>query len=419
VQDTAQEAERVHHAIVIVGGGAAGISVAAMLRRRRRRVSIAVIEPSPTHGLQAGWPLVGAGRLSPERTVRPEADVMPPGVTWIRAAAMRLLPDQNTVVLDDGRRIVYGFLVACPGVVVRWDRIEGLGDTLGRNGVCSVFSAEGAAYTWNCIRHFVGGAALFTQPSPSMARADASQGILYLAADHWRRNGRLEHSRLEFCLAGQALFEAPFFVPALQGIADEYGVAAHYREELTAIDGRQRTATFQTLDPDGTPRLVRRKFDMIHVAPAVEPPDIIRNSRLADPAGWIAVDPVTLRHVRYVNVFGLGDAIGTANAKTLAAVRMQVPVVARNLLALLDGKRMRAQYDGYGACPIATSLGRVMLAEFNYEGAVTPSLRLDPRVPRRAAWREATRLPRLYWDKMLRGKRPTLWNRRRKPVETG
>jgi sulfide:quinone oxidoreductase len=158
---------------------------------------------------------------------------------------------------------------------------------------------------------------------------------------------------------------------------------------------------------------VRRKFDMIHVTPPQEPPEIIRGSRLADRNGWIAVDPGTLRHVRYANVFGLGDAIGTGNAKTVAAIRMQVPVVARNLLALLDGKPMPARYDGYTACPIATSLGRVMLAEFRYGGAVTSSLLRDPRVPRRVAWWTATRLPRLYWDKMLRGKRPALRHGRR------
>lgn len=409
MQEPAATVERVHHTIVIVGGGAAGISVAAMLRRRRRRISIAIIEPSATHAYQSGWTMVGAGLLAPQQALRPEADLIPPGVTWIKASVARLLPNENAVMLDDGRRIVYGYLIACPGLVPRWDLIEGLRETLGRNGVCSTYSAEGAVHSWSCIRSFVGGVALFTEPATPAGRTGAAQNIMTLAADHWRRGGRLEHSRIAFCLAGRTLFGVPFFVPPLQTAIDRYGIRPRYGEDLVAIDGRTRLATFRTTGADGAAGTVQHKFDMIHVTPSQGPPDIVRDSRLADEAGWIAVDPASLRHRRYGNVFGLGDAIGTGNVKSAAAIRRQVPVVTRNLLALLDGKPMPASYDGYGAWPLTTSAGRAMLAEFTYGGVVTSSLPFDPGVPRRSAWWLTMRvLPKLYWDKMLRGKRPAI-----------
>ena len=402
-------AERVHHTIVIVGGGTAGVSVAAMLRRRRRRISIAIIEPSAAHAYQSGWTMVAAGLLAPQQAQRPLAGLIPPGVTWIQASAARLMPDENAVLLGDGRRIVYGCLIVCPGLTPRWDDIEGLRETLGRNGVCSTYSAEGAAHSWNCIRSFVGGVALFTEPAMPAPRTGATQNIMALAADHWRRDGRLEHSRIALCLAGQALFGVPGFVPALQKAIDHYGIKTRYGEELIAIDGRARLASFRTTGADGVARTMQHKFDLIHVTPPLGPPAIVRDSPLADAAGWMAVDPASLRHPRYGNVFGLGDAIGAGNLKSAAAVRVQVPVVARNLLAVLDGKPMPAAYDGYGAWPLITSAGRAMLAEFTYGGIVTPSLPLDPRTPRRLAWWLMTRvLPKLYWDKMLRGRKPAL-----------
>ncbi len=404
-------AERVHHTIVIVGGGAAGISVAAMLRRRRRRVSIAIIEPSATHACQSGWTMVGVGQLAPQQAQRPEAGLIPSGVTWIKASVTRLLPDENAVMLDDGRRIVYGYLIACPGLVPRWDRVVGLRETLGRNGVCSTYTAEGAVHSWSCIRSFVGGVALFTEPAPATC-SGAAQNIMFLAADHWRRGGRLEHSRVALCLAGPTLFGAPLFVPALRKAIDDYAIATHHGEELVAIDGKTHLATFRTTDAGGENRTVLRKFDMIHVTPPQGPPPIVRDSRLADAAGWLAVDPASLRHLRYGNVFGLGDAIGTGNIKSAAAVRMQVPVVARNLLALLDGKPMPASYDGYGAWPLTTAQGRAMLAESTYGGAATPGLPFDPQ-PRRTTWWLSTRvLRRRYWNKLLRGRTPIL---RQKP----
>ena len=81
---------------------------------------------------------------------------------------------------------------------------------------------------------------------------------------------------------------------------------------------------------------------MLHVVPPQKAPDFVRVSPLADPAGWVDVDPGTLRHKRYANVFALGDVTNTPNAKTAAAARKQAPVVAHNVLAVArDGHAAR------------------------------------------------------------------------------
>jgi len=80
------------------------------------------------------------------------------------------------------------------------------------------------------------------------------------------------------------------------------------------------------------------------------------------------VNDKTLQHNKYSNIFGLGDAGSTPNAKTAAAVRKQVPVVVDNILNLINSKQPAEGYDGYGSCPLTTSLSTVMLAEFSYGG---------------------------------------------------
>jgi len=390
--------------VLIVGGGAAGITVAAELRRRRRDLSVAIIEPSRTHAYQPGWTLVGAGVFSRAQTERREADLMPKGVQWLRQAATAVMPERNVVRLANGSLVGYRILVVCPGLQLDWDRVDGLRDTLGRNGVCSNYHAEHAEHTWACIQAFRGGTALFTQPALPIKCAGAPQKIMYLAADHLRRHGRLAGSSVEFCLAGDVLFGVPAFVPPLQRAVDEYGIKLNFRHTLTAVDGPAKKAIFTVAGPDGRTGQVVRGFDLLHVTPPQSAPDFIKASPLADKAGWVEVDPATLRHARFANVFGLGDAAGTANAKTAAAVRLQAPVVVRNLLAALDGTVGEARYDGYGSCPLTTAYGKVVLAEFTYGGTVTPSFPLDPRVPRRSAWLLKTRLlPLLYWRMMLRG----------------
>lgn len=400
----AVHAPRMRHRIVIVGGGSAGITVAAELKRKDAKLDVAIVEPSGSHSYQPGWTLVGAGVFTRKQTEREEQSLIPSGVTWIKAAVSGFDPDNNLVRLSDGRALGYDYLVACPGLKIDWDAIQGLKETLGKNGVCSNYRADTAEYTWRLIQDFQGGTALFTQPGMPIKCAGAPQKIMYMMADHLRRRGKLKASTLKFCLAGEALFGVPFFVPPLQRAVDEYGIDVCYRHNLIAINGPAKAALFSVTDKDGAARDVEMRFDMIHVVPPQTGLDVVRESPLANAAGWIEVDPATLRHVRYPNVFSLGDAASTTNAKTAAAVRLQSPVVVANLLAAMQDKAMAKTYDGYGSCPLTVALGKIVLAEFAYGGKVTPSFPLDPRVPRKSMWYLKTKfLPWLYWSHMLKG----------------
>ncbi len=144
---------------------------------------------------------------------------------------------------------------------------------------------------------------------------------------------------------------------------------------------------------------------MIHVTPPQSAPDFIKQSPLANEAGWVDVNQFTLQHNKFSNVFGLGDASSTPNAKTAAAVRKQVPVVVTNILKLRNSEAVAEGYDGYGSCPLTTSVGTVMLAEFSYGGTVTPSFPfLDPRTNSKLWWiGKLIGFPWLYWQVMIKG----------------
>ncbi len=396
-----------HHTLLIVGGGAAGVSVANNMRRQNSAIDIALIEPSEKHYYQPGFTIVGGGAYTLKQTVRNEADLIHPSVTWIKDFAESFQPDNNTVTLRSGDTISYDYLVVCPGLQLDWDKISGLKETIGKNNVCSNYSAETVEYTWECIKNLESGTALFTQPPMPIKCAGAPQKIMYLAADRFRKKGILDKFTVEFCTAGPGMFGVPFFAKALSKVADGYGIKANFNTNLVAIDGPAKIATFEVTGSDGNKQQVSKVFDMIHVTPPQSAPDFTKQSPLANAAGWVDVHERTLQHNRYANIFALGDAAATSNAKTAAAVRKQVPVVVDNILGLINSKPVAEGYDGYGSCPLTTSLSTVMLAEFSYGGKVTPSFPLlDPRANRWFWWwGKTTGFPWLYWHLMIKGYR--------------
>lgn len=396
------------HDILIVGGGAAGAAVAASLLRRRGDLDIAIIDPADTHYYQPGWTLVGGGVFPAETTAKAMGAVLPRAVTWIKAAVAGFLPDQNAVVIEGCRTIRYAHLVVCPGIKLNWGGVEGLPDTLGRNGVTSNYRFDLAPYTWELVKSLEEGRAVFTQPPMPIKCAGAPQKAMYLSADHWMRTGALRNMDIGFYNAGGVLFGVAEYVPALMEYVKRYGIDLKFSHNLVAIEGPAKKAHFKRTAADGTSDMVEVPFDMIHVCPPQLAPDFVRASPLADAAGWVDVDPATLRHARYPNIFGLGDASNTPNAKTAAAARKQAPVVAENILFDKGLRPAMCGYDGYGSCPLTVERGKIVLAEFCYGGKVSPSFPsyvLDGTKPSRAAWILKERiLPPVYWKAMLKGR---------------
>lgn len=389
-----------HYQIVIVGGGAGGVAVAASLLKRDRSLQIAIIEPCEKHYYQAAFTLVGADAFNADRTIRDEVSVLPPGVQWIKSSVSKLEPENNAVLLDSGKTVGYDYLVVCPGLVLNWQGVEGLEDTIGKNAVCSNYLLPYAEYTRECLQSLKSGCVLFTQPPMPIKCAGAPQKIMYLAAHTWEKQKRLKDFQIAFHTATPALFGVSEFVPPLNKYIDRYDIELNLQSNLVAIDGPAKKAFFQQGE-----NKVEVDFDVIHVVPPQCAPEFISSSPCADSSGWFAVDKFTLRSDKYVNVFGLGDVTNAPNAKTAAAVRKQVPVVCENLLATIKDDELMAGYNGYGACPLTVEHGKVVLAEFGYGGKLLPSFPVDNTKPSRKAWfLKRHMMPFIYWQLMLKGR---------------
>ena len=396
-----------HHQILIVGGGAAGLTVAARLRRVEHELplDIAIIDPTESHYYQPVFTLVGAGAYKLKDTRRHEADLIPSDVTWIKNAVAAFSPEANTVTLADGAVVSYTYLVVCPGLQLNWGAVKGLKEYVGRYGVCSNYAPHTVEYTFEVLKSLKPGAkALFTQPAAPIKCPGAPQKAAYLSADYLRKSGIREHCEVHFLTQTPSIFGVPFYARELVKIAAGHNIDVHYSHNLVEIDARGGQAIFEVVAGDKQGQRVTLPFNMLHVTPPQGAPDFLKASPLANAGGLIDVHPNSLQHVKYKNVFGLGDAAGTTNSKTAAAVRKQAPVVARNLLHLIKGGALEEGYDGYASCPLTTAFGKALMAEFIYGGKPTPTLPLNPAKERWVNWAlKKYFLPHLYWNYMLKG----------------
>ncbi|HEX5102883.1 MAG TPA: FAD/NAD(P)-binding oxidoreductase, partial [Pirellulaceae bacterium] len=388
--------------VLIVGGSTAGITVAAQLRRKLRSYDLAIVEPAAKHYYQPLWTLVGAGVFRKEWSERAQSAFIPPGADWIQESVAEFHPDENAVVTTAGRKIGYEHLVVALGIQIDWGKIPGLKEGLGSNGLCSNYSYQHVDYTWDCIRNFRGGTALFTMPNTAVKCGGAPQKIMYLAEDHFRRSGVRDESQVIFASAQGSLFAVEKYRKTLEKIVERRGIETRFGHNLVELRPDAKEAIFEHL---GTHERVVIPYDMAHVTPPMSAPDVIKQSPLANSGGWVDVDKFTLQHPRFANVFALGDCSGLPTSKTGAAIRKQAPVVVKNLLAAREQQPLTATYDGYTSCPIVTGYGRLILAEFDYEGKPQETFPFDQSKERLSMYLlKAYALPRLYWDGMLRGR---------------
>ena len=409
--------------ILIVGGGLAGIATAARLSHYLENPDITIIEPNEfSVSYQAGQTLVAGGIWEDGATIYRTDDFLPSGVTLIREKAMMFDPEHNFVRTSEGKKVAYDYLVVATGLKLDFSKIEGLGiaetitsrgddaavrKSVGKNGVTSIYFANGAVDTWTNMQHFVEAAkkgkrvkGIFTQPSSPIKCTGAPKKIMYLTDARLREAGVRDNASLSFYLDGRELFEVPTFKQAIQSQFEERDITWLHQHNLIKVDTESKIATFdkhkkvkagwdEALEQEVEQvkhERVEVPFDFLHITPPMVAVEEVANSPIGSDQGWVPVNKETLQHTKYPNIFALGDIAGIPMGKTGGSIREQYKVVVENLIAVMEGKEPVAKYHGYTLCPIITSLGTVMLAEYDWRKKPTPTFPLDPTKERWIWW---------------------------------
>jgi len=390
---------------VVVGAGSGGLSISSTLARKFPPHATAIIEPSENHYYQPLWTLAACGIEHLEDSVRPSASLIPNGCTWLKTAAVEFNPDKNIVITADGNEISYEFLIVAVGLQLRFDKVPGLQQALGTPGVGSIYSPLTVNDTWKAIQNFQGGNAIFTLPNSHVKCLGAPQQIMYLAEAYFTKNNVRDKANVIFNTSRDKIFGVKKYADTLMKIVKKREIQVNFQRNLFEIKPDTKEAIFEVLDGSQSKKTLETyKYDMIHVTPPMGPPDCLLGSPISDRHGFVDVDKFTMRHKKYPNIFALGDCANTPNGKTTAAVAGQMGVIKANLFALLDGRAMPAQYNGYSSCPICTGYNKLILAEFDYSGNPLETFPFDQSKERYTMYYvKKYILPEVYWYGLVRG----------------
>lgn len=409
--------------ILIIGGGLAGISTAARLSSALSNPDITIVEPNPKSvSYQPGNTLIAAGIYTKTDIDYDTKDFLPSGVTLLKDKAIDFNPEANKVQLESGEILNYDFLIVAAGVALNFGAIKGLeeiGDAysagnaskilkvFGDTGVTSVYNIDSAVAMWEQTQKFIKKAkdgqkvkGIFTDPNTAIKCGGAPKKVMYLTNSRLNEANARANAELSFYTDSGKLFGVKEYADAIEKQFIERDMKWNFNHNLIGVDLNKKIATFSKhweekgaydKDLEEYEKITKSinvdiPFDLLHITPPQKAPDEIGKSAIGSAKGWVPVNKETLQHVKYKNIFAIGDIAAVPMGKTGGTVRKQYKVLVENLISVMEGKEPTSKFTGYTVCPLITDIGKVMLAEFDWTAKPTPSFPLDPTQERYLWW---------------------------------
>ena len=372
--------------VCIVGAGCGGISLAGRISKTGLNDSLSsgettIVDGAKTYHYKPAWTLYSTKGVGEALTRRSIHDVIPEGIGFINSYVQAIDPENCIVTLQDGSRVQYEQLVISSGIQFDWNRVKGLREALDdpSRPVYSAYDMQSHEKMRTAIdRKF--GTAIFTQPQTGITCGGAPQKIAYLTQYAWNQKGFRPVVKL---IQGTAnIFGSAHYAESLRELVKERGIINIHNHNLIEIT-QKNTAIFVNTKSQ---ELVEFPFDYLHAVPPMSGQDYLKSSGVVDQMGFVLADKHTMRHPQYPNIWSIGDGSSLPNAKTASATLEQVYVLEKNLERALKNQQPRNSYNGYAACPILVGGGKVIMAEFKYDGVPDQSFGFDQRKPSRSMY---------------------------------
>ena len=374
--------------VVVLGGGVGGTLAANLLDKDLRRdVHITVVDPSGMHDYQPGYLYVALGEAKGHWLTREERTLLRGDVDLAIERAIRIHPDAGMVQLERGGELAYDYLVIATGARLVPEAIPGLSE-----GSFEFYSLPGAERLSQELARFTGGRIKVGVAGIPYKCPPAPVEFTFMVEEYLRKRGLRDRSEVELLSPLNRAFTIESASKLIAPIMEERGIGLTTFFNVEAVD--PGAGIVESLEGE------KQEYDLLVLVPPHKGQQVVIDSGLGDPGGWLPTDKHTLNVEGQERIFALGDATNLPISKSGSTAHFEAPVIASRIASLIHGSAPKENYGGRVMCFLETGNGQATSLRFDYEHPPVP-----PQPNR--AWHMAKWLfNRMYWETVPRGRIP-------------
>jgi sulfide:quinone oxidoreductase len=352
--------------LLILGAGTAGTIMLNKMSNvlNRDEWDITIVDQSEIHYYQPGFLFIPFGIYNRKDVIKPSRDFFPQGAQVITSAIDRIEPDNNRVLLANNEVLTYDFLIIATGTTIRPAETEGLKEDLWYKDIFDFYTIEGACALANHFKHWQGGKLVVHITEMPIKCPVAPLEFVFLADAYFTEAGIRDKVDIRLVTPLPEAFTKPRAAAILGDILKRKNIHLTTEFGVASIDNEKKALV--SWEEDEIP------FDTLVSIPTNMGSDVIERSGMGNEFNYVPTDPHTLQAKGHENIFVIGDATDLSSSKAGSVAHFQADILTENILSAVDGRELRASFDGHANCYIESGFGTGILIDFNYETEPLP-----------------------------------------------
>lgn len=352
--------------LVILGAGTAGTMMANKLARTLPRAEwqITLVDRDDVHLYQPGLLFIPFGMYREQEIQRPRSSFIPREVGFAIGELERIDAAAQRVYLQDGSNLGYDLLIIATGARIMPEAVEGMMGPGWRRNTFDFYSLDGASALRSFLADWQGGRLVLNVAEMPIKCPVAPLEFLLLADAFFAERGMRDKVEIVYATPLDGAFTKPKASAKLGTLLAERNIKVETEFSVSRVDGEaKRIAAW-----DGR----ELSYDLLVTIPPHNGSAVIQTSGLGDDAGFLPTDKHTLQSKAHANIFALGDATNLPASKAGSVAHFQAEVLIDNVLRFVEGRPLKADFDGHANCFIESGHGKAILIDFNYDTEPLP-----------------------------------------------
>ena len=347
--------------LVILGGGTAGTMMLNKLAGvlDSKEWNITIVDDSETHYYQPGFLFIPFSIYTPRDVVKPRRDFFPPGVDIVISPIERIEPDKNRVILGNNAVLPYDYLIIATGTKLYPGETEGLTEDGWGVDKFEFYTLDGAEKLRRFLKSWEGGRLVLNITEMPIKCPVAPLEFLFLADSYFTELGIRNKVDLHFVTPLPGAFTRPKASEVLGNFLEKKNIKLTSEFGIARVDNEKKAIV--SWEEEEIP------YDLLISIPTNMGDGCIERSGMGNESHFVHTNRETLQARDFENIFVIGDATNLPSSKAGSVAHFQSEILYENFLDHIDGRPLRAAFDGHANCFIESGSGKGMLIDFNYD----------------------------------------------------